>query len=230
MANLFKLEKLKIEAYDDRKRPEGRAIKTFEAMFNPESFSRKYGISYQKCQSINSSGKEAKFSRNEPPALNLKLLLDGTGVDQIGILNLGRTKKVSERVEDFLDLAFQIRGKIHEPHFLKIKWGDLKFDCRLSSVDISYTSFDRDGTALRAELDVSFVADEDDRKRMARDKMTSPDLTHGRVVRSGDTLPLLTKAVYGTSAHYLRVAEINQLDNFRDLTPGQEIFFPPLET
>jgi hypothetical protein len=41
--------------------------------------------------------------------------------------------------------------------------------------------------------------------------------------------PLLSKEVYGSSEHYLFVAVSNGLDYFRNLTPGLEIFFPPLE-
>ena len=48
-------------------------------------------------------------------------------------------------------------------------------------------------------------------------------------MKSGDTLPLLSKAMYGSSQYYLRVAQINNLDDFRNLTPGQAIIFPPLE-
>ena len=122
-----------------------------------------------------------------------------------------------------------MNGTIHEPNFLKVEWGDLIFSCRLGSVDISYTSFNRDGTALRAELDVNLLSDQDVKKRIAKENKSSPDLTHSRIVKSGDSLPLLTKEIYGSSMYYLRVAQANNLDDFRNLTPGQEIFFPPLE-
>ena len=64
---------------------------------------------------------------------------------------------------------------------------------------------------------------------MAKENKTSPDLSHSRIVKSGDTLPLLSKEIYGSAVHYLRVAQANGLDNFRSLTPGQQIVFPPLE-
>ena len=57
---------------------------------------------------------------------------------------------------------------------------------------------------------------------------SSPDVTHVRVVKSGDTLPLLCKEVYGSAAHYLRVAHDNGLDDFRNLTPGRTLTFAPL--
>ncbi len=151
-------------------------------------------------------------------------------MNEIGILKSGM-KKVSERVEELLDLTFRMNGDIHEPNYLKVIWGslsDLNFPCRLSNININYTSFDRSGHALRAELDLSLISDEDATKRMSKENKRSPDLTHSRIVMAGDTLPLLAKQIYGSSAHYLWVAQFNQLDDFRNLTLGQQLYFPPL--
>ena len=230
LKHLFKLEKLKITAYPDRSRKKATAKGSFEAMFNPTSFKQKYAIDYAKEQSQNSTGKEVKYVRSKPSSLDLKLVLDGTGVDRIGLLALKPQKSVYERVKEFLKLTHTMDGNTHQPSFLVVEWGDLIFSCRLASVEVNYTSFDRDGTALRAELDIKLYADIEDVKRLKAEKKKSPDLTHSRVVRSGDTLPLLTKSVYGTSAHYLQIAAFNGLDDFRNLTPGQEILFPPLDT
>ena len=108
--------------------------------------------------------------------------------------------------------------------------GALKdFDCRLQSVDIEYSAFDKNGAPLHATLKTTFVEDIEASKRIREEGKSSPDLTHTRVVKSGDTLPLLSKEIYGSSQYYIRVAEANNLDDFRNLTPGQTIIFPPLE-
>jgi hypothetical protein len=224
----FKLEKLKVRAYNNRRRAISDLIGTFEAMFNPESLSQQYAIVYGKNQGMNSTGKKVNYARSKPSDLNVKLTLDGTGTHQTGLLSLFAQKKVSERVKEFLDLTFRMNGTIHEPNFLVVEWGDLIFSCRLASVKINYTSFERDGTPLRAELDIIFKSDQDVKKRMALENKSSPDLTHSRIIRSGDTLPLLSKEIYGSSEYYLWVAQSNGLDNFRDLVPGQRIYFPPL--
>jgi len=171
------------------------------------------------------------YDRSLPSDLNLKLILDGTNVNKFGIeLLFGSNMTVSERVKEFLDLTFHMNGSIHQPNFLLVEWGDLIFSCRLGSVDVNYSTFDRSGKPLRAELDITLVADEEVKKRQAKENKSSPDLTHLRIVKAGDTLPLMSKEIYGSSAHYLRVAQVNGLDDFRNLPPGQEIFFPPLET
>ncbi|MDH3915002.1 MAG: hypothetical protein OEU49_06160 [Chromatiales bacterium] len=226
LSNPFKLEKLKIKAFKDVDR--SNWIGDFEAMFNPESFKQSFGNVYGRGQGIGSSDQTAAYTRSRPAELNIKLLLDGTGVHEMGILQLGAQPTVRERVEEFLKLSFRMSGEIHEPNYLIVEWGDLSFSCRLGSVDITYTSFDKDGKALRAELNVTLPSDISETKRLRQEIKGSPDLSHTRLVKSGDTLASLTKEIYGSSVHYLFVAERNKLDDFRNLTPGQELLFPPL--
>ena len=65
-----------------------------------------------------------------------------------------------------IDLAYEKKGDIHEPSFLKVSWGDRwgirdggGFQCRLKSVDIEYTSFDRDGRPMGMQVMGPFGAD-----------------------------------------------------------------------
>lgn len=226
LSGLFKLEKLTITAYKTAARSGFGS--SFEAMFNPSSYSQNFAIEWKRKQGLNDSGAELEYLYSGPSELKLNLILDGTGVDTIGLFTLG-SQTVSERVQEFMDVAYTYQGSLHEPAYLLAEWGELSFPCRLSSVDITYTAFDRDGTPLRAELDVTLLSDDESSKRAKKDGKTSPDLTHARTVRSGDTLPLLVKEIYGSADSYLDVARFNQLDNFRSLTPGQQILFPPLE-
>lgn len=224
--DLFKLEKLKIAAYDNVDR-EGSPLSECEAMFNPASFSRTYSTEWARQQGINSSGAELEYSRSPPEQLSIDLVLDGTGVDTMGVLALAQ-KSVSERVDELREVTYKYNGAIHEPNYLLVTWGKLTFPCRLASLTVNYTRFDRDGTPLRAEVKLALIADFSAKTRAKDEEKTSPDLTHARIVRAGDTLPLLTKAIYGSSARYLDVARYNALDDFRDLTPGTELLFPPL--
>ena len=233
LKNPFKLEKLKIGVYGNRRRI-GLPQKTIQVMFNPQSFSVAHTNVFQKLQGIQTSGRRAMYSYSQSDKLSLDLVFDGTGVSDLGLLALlGKgTASVAKQIDEFLGACFYLDGKIHEPKFLKLQWGDgpLKnFDCRLESVDIEYTSFEKNGAPLRANLKTVFVEDLDSAKRNKKDRKSSPDVSHVRIVKPGDTLPLLCKEIYGSPVHYLRVAQANHLDDFRNLTPGQELVFPPLK-
>ena len=80
----MKLQKLTIKAYSKRSRSTADYIGKYEVMFNPTSFSQKYEIQYGKNQGFNSTGKQVNYSRSKPRKLNLKLVLDGTGVHEMG--------------------------------------------------------------------------------------------------------------------------------------------------
>ncbi len=222
----FKLEKLQIRAYLDPGHQKSAQPEPFEAMFNPASFKRSYGIRWTDQQGSGNSGAKLRYARTDPSQLELTLVEDGTGVDVQGIPGFGR-QSVEERIEQFLDCAYRYHGEIHEPNYLNVRWGVIDFDCRLRNLDVSYDLFDRDGKPLRAELRTTFVADLDSVRRAKKENKKSADLSHRRTVRAGDTLPLLTRRIYGTADPYLAVARFNQLDDFRHLAPGQTLVFPP---
>jgi nucleoid-associated protein YgaU len=231
MAFTFKLQKLQVQAYGNHLRA-GLPQKSVEVMFNPASFSVKYANNFGKEQGINTSGQRLTYASTKSAEISLDLVLDGTGVTDLGGMALiGKGQpSVARQVDDFMQTCFVPDGKLHEPRFLKLQWGDAElkdFSCRLQSVDITYTLFDRAGSPLHATLKTTFVGDGENPKWLYQ--KSSPDLTHTRIVRGGDTLPLLAIEVYGSAAYYLRLAQANGLDDFRNLTPGQELLFPPLE-
>lgn len=228
LANLFKLEMLKVVAYKARARGPGDKIDTFEAMFNPETITQKYEIKYAKPQAIGSSGTTQTFTKTAPPELNLHLVLDGSGTTEMGLLQLFPAPTVPERVKQFLDLAFAMNGDLHEPNYLVVQWGDIHFNCRLASADVAYTNFDRDGKPIRATLEIKLISDETADDLQKTERKSSPDVSHSRVVVAGDTLPLLAKEIYGSSAWHVWVARANGLDDIRHLMPGRRLFFPPL--
>ena len=249
LPNLYKLEKLKLLVYVVQSRM-GTPKKTLELMFNPESYSHSYQNEFSKPQGINSSAKVNKYILSKPANLSLKIIIDGTGASEIGISPIvgllpgnivnklpnkiinnfpEKSRDVYTRVQEFLTETTNMDGNIHEPKFVKIIWGKLNFDCRLKDVTVNYTLFHRSGNPLRAELDTSFVADADKLQLNKKEQKSSPDLTHRRIVKEHDTLPLLCEAIYGTPDYYLQVVKANKLVNFRKLTPGTELFFPPVK-
>jgi hypothetical protein len=223
---IFKLEKFTIEGFDTADRT-GIAPK-FEAQFNPTHIRWNYGISWSRGRTVNSSGQQQNYEFTQAPELSVTLTVDGTDVDSMGLLGF-TSSSVEERVKQFKQVAYDYRGDQHEPPYLRVSWGSQEtFDCRLYSFSVNFTLFDRDGTPLRAEISARFISDILAAKLAKLQQKSSPDLTHARVVRHGDTLPLLTKSVYGSSERYLDVAHYNGLDDFRKLIPGQELLFPPL--
>lgn len=237
LKNPFKLEKLKIKVFGKRRRKTTDYIDTFEVMFNPESYSLKYENAYDPKQALNSSGKEVKYLLSKPSELSLKLIFDDTGVADYGyagfpgasfVGKLKGQKDVYTQVKKFRELTTKMGGKEHEPYFLIVHWSRLYFKCRLKSFDVKYTLFNRSGEPIRAELDALFIGDLDDYERIRLENKSSPDLTHSKIVKAGDKLPLMAQEIYGDSAYYIQLARANNLNNFRKLKTGTDIQLPPI--
>ncbi len=200
--------------------------KKFEALVNPNSISYKSSIKYDELggQTAGTFRPGFKFNSFGEETIDFSLLLDGTGMFE--------TKK------DVADLIFALKavcyyyvGKNHEPNVVMLNWGKtLKaIRCRLRNMDINYKLFKSDGLPLRAEVSLSFVK-HDPKSTDVKDKTaSSPDLSHLVTVKAGDNLPMLCEEIYNDSGMYLEIARINNLVNFRQLTPGMELLFPPIE-
>ena len=200
----------------------GAAVSEFEAYVNPNELTLAYEVEYDAAQGTGTTNSRMSFKKMKPGDLSLTFFLDGTGAN-------GRPCNVQQKVEQFQHVT-GYNGRIHRTNYLKIGWGTLTIRrCVLKSASIAYKLFKPDGAPLRAVITASFSDNADDQTRVAMAQDQSPDLTHFRLVKAGDTLPLLCHEVYGDPGFYLRVARANELDDFRQLVPGTRLRFPPLE-
>jgi hypothetical protein len=215
------LERLVIQAYEkaDYSDESGRK---FEAYVNPNEITLAYEVEYDSAQGTGTTNSRMSFKKMKPGDMTLTFFLDGTGAN-------GRPCNVQEQVEQFQRVT-GYNGNIHRTNYLKVGWGTLTIKrCVLKSASIAYKLFRPDGVPLRAVITASFSDNSDDQTRVAMAQDQSPDLTHFRIVKAGDTLPMLCHEIYGDPGWYLRVARANGLDDFRDLVPGTRLRFPPLE-
>lgn len=215
------LKRLVIRSYE-KADYSGDHAKEFEAYVNPNEITISYEIEYETASGAGTTNSRMEFKKAKPGDMSLTLFLDGTGAN-------GRACDVQAKVEQFQDVT-GYNGKIHRTSYLKIGWGTLKIKrCVLKSASIAYKLFKPDGVPLRAVITAAFIDNSDDKTRVAMAQDESPDLTHFRLVKAGDTLPMLCHEIYGDPGMYLRVARANELDDFRELVPGTRLRFPPLE-
>ncbi len=217
-----KLVKLKIEAYED---PACVAIKKGEidAFINPSTYKQTFKSIYEDSKEVGTNAPTQIFKRIGASDLNLSFFVDGTGV-----VSLGKYSTVDDYIKTFNGLVYGFKGDIHRPYYLLVTWGRLTFTGICSSMSVTYSMFTPDGMALRATIDVVLTESVDYKTKAKEAAKSSPDLTHFRIVKAGDTLPLLTYQIYGSSAHYVKVAQYNGLSSFSAIQPGDELYFPPL--
>ncbi|NHF58026.1 LysM peptidoglycan-binding domain-containing protein [Flavobacteriaceae bacterium TP-CH-4] len=221
---LGKLEKLKIIAFKNADYSDAPSEQeTFTAMLNPETYSLDYKVEYQDGQGQGTSSSQQRFSVKKPEEFAFELLIDSSG-----IIDGKPRESIEDDITELRDLLLKYEGDIHEPKHFQVLWGSLLFKGRCTGLNINFKLFNPDGKPIRALCKVTFTGSVEDNLRTAEERRESPDMTHYRLIKSGDTLPMMCYKIYGSSSYYLQVAQVNKLPNFRNLPPGTEIFFPPI--
>jgi hypothetical protein len=230
MPGTGKLEKMLILAFSDSEKAENGGVNDaddqFEALINPESYTLQYKLKFsQGAQGQGTSGAQLKYEYTEPDEITFDFLFDNTG-----IIDGQPRESVVDDLKKMKDVLIGYKGDSHEPRHLKLVWGENSiFKGRVTELSINHKMFKPDGTPIRAIATVKFKSSIEEQKRAAKENKSSPDLTHIRKVKQGDTLPLMCYSNYGYPKYYLQVAEVNGLANFRQLKPGTDLFFPPLK-
>lgn len=220
------VEKIIIRAFITKKQDEKAETEDFVIPINPETYSQTLKIESKDKPTGGNQGSDPEYKLTAPEQLKLDFTLDNTNTVEGNISN---GTPVPQQVEKLLKVVYRMQGKSHRPGILKIIWGNfLKFDCVLSTIDINYVLFKPSGEPLRARIAATFTQFIDPEKRSSEEDKRSPDLTHTVRYKDGDSLPLLAYKSYGESNYYLQLAFFNGLASVRNIDPGIELTFPPV--
>ena len=100
----------------------------------------------------------------------------------------------------------------------------------MASSAISYTMFAKDGTPLRAKLQITIVGEETEllQSRMAH-TFSSPNRTKERTLTEGDPLWLMAQQEYDNPAMWRTIAEANGILNPRRITRAMTLKVPSIK-
>ena len=225
-----KLEKMTLSAYVDGGE-HGRALRTVQVLINPESYRRQFRVVLDDEATPGSGYASPVFDHTEAETLSFQLVFDATGVLPTALSGFvpSLADGIDKEIEAFKAVALTFNGKIHSPNHVSVNWGSaMEFKGLLTDLDIDYTLFKPDGSALRAKVDCTFRGYTTPADARVLENKRSPDLTHVAVVEEGETLPFLCDRFYGDPQRYAQVARANGLASFRALKPGLRLVFPPL--
>jgi len=188
-----------------------------EVLFNPEEYRTGKRSIWREHGVLLSDLPRIEFVGGERRRLDVDLVVD-TSLDR---------KDVRDEISRIEALA-EIDPDLHRPPHLLFSWGSLQFDCVLEGLRCRYVLFEQDGTPLRALCELVFrerVAGEE----KARRPLQSPDRAKRRILREGDSLPLLAFQEYQDPGKWRLIADRNDMDDPQDIRPGEEIQVPPFE-
>jgi hypothetical protein len=238
LLNLFdglaEVAKLKLIAYSDEDF-QVKTGKTFEVMYNPNTFSESFGTVFSPQRPIGGTADTQSYMGQPSNSVTFDFLFDGTGVSGVGKSSVdlnpevGKVEYVKKRIEAFMEITHLYDGDVHKPNHLELSWGTFHFYGIMERATVTYKLFHSSGAPLRATINATFRQTVSRAVQAALARRKSPDLTHFRIVKAGETLPLIAKTVYGDSKYYLEIARVNNINNFRKLKEGQQLVLPPIE-
>jgi nucleoid-associated protein YgaU len=105
----------------------------------------------------------------------------------------------------------------------------MEFFAVIEKLGRKVTVFHPDGTPARATLSVSFKEYRTLRQQLERPRRESADKTKRRVVVGREALWWIAAREYDDAGEWTRIADANDLDDPREIAPGDWLMLPPIE-
>lgn len=192
-----------------------------EVQFNPTEYAIDSGATYAVMPVPGLQTPIQQFIRGDADQLTLELFVDETSSRNAG------KESVKARLET-LRTFVRIDASLHAPPVCQFVWGDLSFVGTVVSLRERQTMFSTDGNPVRARVSLTLRAYKSAEVQMRELRLESPDRTHVRVLREGETLSTIANEAYGDPRAWRPIAEANDIDRPRFVPPGTALKIPAL--
>lgn len=192
-------------------------------LFNPTEYTIERSNSYKGTSIPGLGGALFQFVNGEADSLAMELFLDDyTDPPKDG------NPSVRERVDQIAALL-EIDNNLHAPPVVRFVWGKLSFKAIIEKLTRKMTLFQPGGIPSRATLNISFKEYRTLPELLISPRLQSADKSKRRVVVGQESLWMLASREYGDVRRWRDIAEHNELDDPRDIAPGDWLAIPPLE-
>lgn len=200
-----------------------KAGQRIEVLFNPTEYSIERANTYKGTSIPGLSGPLLQFINGEADTLAMELFLDDrTDRPERGL------PTVHQRLDQLVTLL-EIDTELHAPPPVAFVWGKLYFKAIIEKMSRKVTMFHPDGTPARATLTASYKEYKTLPELVRDPPLQSADKSKRRVITGYDSLWLLASREYDDAKLWRVIAQANDLDDPREIRPGQWLMVPSLE-
>ena len=201
-----------------------KAGQQIRVLFNPAEYTLERSNAYKATSIPGLSGPLIHFINGEADLLSMELFVD----DYTDRPKDGQPS-VRQRLEDIAGLL-EIDNDAHAPPIVRFVWGKLSFKAIIEKLSRKLTVFRPDGVPARATLNITFKEYKTLPELITKPRLQSADRSKRRVIVGADSLWLLASREYDDPARWREIAQANDLDDPRDVAPGDWVTVPPLES
>jgi len=198
-------------------------------LFNPTEYSLERANSYKATPVPGLSSPLLQFVNGEADQLSMELFLDDY-TDPTGPTSLLQKENapLAKRLADISKLL-NVDRDLHAPPPVRFNWGPMEFTAVIEKLGRKVTMFHPDGSPARVSLSVSFKEYRTLRQQLEDPRRESADKTKRRVVVGREQLWWLAAREYDDPNEWMRIAVANDLDDPREIKPGDWLLLPPME-
>lgn len=204
--------------------------KVITVLFNPTEYTFERANAYKATAIPGLGAPLLQFVNGESDTLSMELFLDDY-TDPKGPTSLQQKEEdpLGKRLKDVTKLL-EVDRDLHAPAPVRFNWGPFEFTAVIEKLGRKVTMFHPDGTPARVTLSVSFKEYRTLQQQVEDPRLESADKTKRRVVVGREGLWLIAHREYDDPAEWVRIARANDLDDPRDIAPGDWLQLPPMES
>jgi nucleoid-associated protein YgaU len=218
------LEKAAITVLDGARKGD-----VISVLFNPTEYTLERSNSYKATPVPGLGAPLLQFVNGESDRLTMELFLDDY-TDPTGPSSLRQKESdpLGGRLRALATLL-EIDRDLHAPPPVRFNWGPLEFSAVLERLGRKVTMFHPDGAPARVSLSVAFKEYRTLRQQLEDPRRESADKTKRRVVVGRERLWWIAAREYDDASEWVRIARANDLDDPREIAPGDWLELPPME-
>jgi hypothetical protein len=202
-----------------------------ECLFNPKEYTFSKSNKWERKKTSGANVPQLTFGGGDPATLQMELFFD-TYANKNGSAKAKDVRKeYTEKIWKLMAVDERLKdpkSKKARPCKVIFQWGkNWTFSAVITQLQQKFTLFDVDGTPLRATLTVTFQQEKDEGLLPAQNP-TSGGMGGERfwTVAEGDTLGWIAYKELGQTSLWRTIAEVNDLEDVRDLRPGTVLLIP----
>jgi len=198
-------------------------------LFNPTEYTFERSNAYKATPVPGLGAPLLQFVNGESDRLTMDLFMDDY-TDPTGPTSLRQAESdpLNARLRALTTLL-EIDRDLHAPPPVRFNWGPLEFAAVIERLGRKVTMFHPDGAPARVSLSVAFKEYRTLRQQLEDPRRESADKTKRRVVVGRERLWWIAAREYDDASEWVRVALANDLDDPREIAPGDWLALPPME-